>query len=133
MRFGLPPLPLERRSNSRKGQRHEQRVRRDFRVGNGYSKMNFCKREIAIDRLTDDEMTRLESHLRAGEVRPYTGTVSEQSALKAYFQEFVITSDEELSVLVSRQDNPDDSDQIVNFTFLLKDDYEALLARIANA
>ena len=92
--------------------------------------MNFCKRQIIIDRLTDDDMTRLEARLRKGEMHPFTGTVSEQSALKAYFQEFEIASDEELSLLVSRQDNQNDSNEIMNFTFLLKEDYERLLDRI---
>ena len=95
--------------------------------------MNFCKHRIVIERLTDDEMTRLESCLRAGEIQPYSGTGSEQSSLKAYFQEFEIASDEELSVLVTRKIGLYDSYEIVNFTFLLKDDYENLMDRIAIA
>ena len=95
--------------------------------------MNFCRRQLIIDRLTDDEMSRLESCLRDGSLSPYRGTVAEQSSLKAYFQEFEIASDEELSLLVSRQNNSDDSREITNFTFLLKEDYEKLLDKIANA
>ena len=78
-------------------------------------------------------MSRLENCLREGSLSPYTGTVSEQSAVKAYFQEFEIVSDEELSLLISRQNNPDESNEITNFTFLLKEDYEKLLDRITNA
>ena len=94
--------------------------------------MNFCKRQIIIDRITADDLARLEADLRDGTLFPYTGTVAEQSALKAYFQEFQIVSDEELSLLISRRDNPDNSNEIMNFTFLIKEDYEKLLDRITH-
>jgi hypothetical protein len=94
--------------------------------------MNFCKKQIIIDRLSDDQMFNLESCLRDSTMLPYTGTISEQSALKAYFQEFQVVSDEELSVLVSRQDNLANSNEIMNFTFLYKEDYERLLDRISH-
>jgi len=94
--------------------------------------MNFCKKQIIIDRLADDQMATLEACLRDGTMLPYTGTISEQSALKAYFQEFEIVSDEELALLVSRRDNLGNSNEIMNFTFLRKDDYERLLDRIAH-
>ena len=84
--------------------------------------MNFCKRVIVIDRLSDDDRAMIENGLRSGEMRGYTGTLAEQTALKAYFQEFEIATDEELSVLVS-DSNEDD----LSFTFLLKEEYEELL------
>jgi len=103
----------------------------DFRDPNKWFEMNFCKKQIIIDRLADDQMATLESCLRDGTMLPYTGTISEQSALKAYFQEFEIVSDEELALLVSRRDNLGNSNEIMNFTFLRKYDYERLLDRIA--
>ncbi|HZS46774.1 MAG TPA: hypothetical protein VFC63_17005 [Blastocatellia bacterium] len=87
--------------------------------------MNFCKRRIFVDKLSDDELAKLELQFKSRQVRSYTGSISEQSALKAYFQEFEIASDEELAALVSC-----DTDNQLSFTFLLKEDYEKLIARI---
>jgi len=86
--------------------------------------MNFCKRRVFVNRLSDDEAADLKSYLRSGAIRPYSGTVAEQSALKAFFQEFEIASDEELSAFVSFDQQ---SGEPKNFVFILKEDVDRVM------
>ena len=86
--------------------------------------MNFCKQQIFVNKLSDDEAADLRSRLRSGTIRLYTGTIAEQAAMKAFFQEFVIASDEELSAFVSCDQSTTESTESKSFIFILGEDYE---------